>query len=225
MGLASYTELRAAIADWLNRADLDAQIPDFVKLAESTLNRMLRDGRMVSRATLALTSGQATLPTDLLDVSYVVVSTDNTLPLEPVTPQQLMILRRSRLRAAGTPKFYSVIGRNILTAPIPSSATSLVVSYYAAVPALASNASNWVLENHPDLYLYLSLMHAAPFLKDEQRMAVFQSSVAMQIQQAASRAESLSLESFRVPGISLLSPGDMPGALPGSTPVANPAKQ
>lgn len=225
MGLASYTELRSAIADWLNRADLDAQIPDFVKLAESTLNRMLRDGRMVSSATLTLTSGQATLPTDLLDVSYVVVSTDNTLPLEQVTPQQLMILRRSRLRAAGTPKFYSVIGRNILTAPIPSSATSLVVSYYAAVPSLASNASNWVLENHPDLYLYLSLMHAAPYLKDEARMAVFQSSVAMQIQQAASRAESLSLESFRVPGISLLSPGDMPGALPGSTPVANPAKQ
>lgn len=225
MALTTYTELRAAIADWLNRADLDAQIPDFIKLAESTLNRMLRDGRMVTSTSLSLTSGATAMPADLLDVSYVAISTDNTAPLEQVTPQQLMILRRSRMRTSGTPRFYSVIGRNILTAPIPAVATSLAVTYYAAIPPLATSSTNWVLEYHPDIYLYLSLMHAAPYLKDEARMAVFQSAVAAQIQQAAARAESLSLESFRVPGLSLMSPGDLPGVMPVSTPVAVPAKQ
>lgn len=209
MAITTYTELRSAIADWLNRADLDAQIPDFIALAESTLNRVLRDGRMVTSASLLLSSGAIALSTDALDVVYVNVSGDNTQTLEQVSPTQMMILRRSRLRAAGAPRFFAMVGRSILVAPIPSSATTLVVNYFQTIPPLASNSTNWLLTYHPDLYLYVSLMHAAPFLKDEARFAVLQGAVASQIRDAAMRSESLSLDTLRVPGISLLSPGDM----------------
>ena len=42
MPLSNYTELTASIADTLNRDDLTAVIPDFIKLAEAQLNRDLR---------------------------------------------------------------------------------------------------------------------------------------------------------------------------------------
>ncbi len=38
MAITTYTELQAAIASWLNRGDLTAQIPDFIALAEADIN-------------------------------------------------------------------------------------------------------------------------------------------------------------------------------------------
>ena len=38
MALSNYTELQASIADTLNRDDLTAVIPDFVRLAEAPVS-------------------------------------------------------------------------------------------------------------------------------------------------------------------------------------------
>ena len=46
MALTTFDELKASIADFLNRDDLTAVIPDFVKLAETKMNRELRHWRM-----------------------------------------------------------------------------------------------------------------------------------------------------------------------------------
>ena len=43
MALTTYTELKAAIADWLNRSDLTSQIPDFITLAEAEMAWTNRD--------------------------------------------------------------------------------------------------------------------------------------------------------------------------------------
>jgi hypothetical protein len=40
MAINNYTELVAAIAEWLARDDLTARIPDFVTLAEAKINRV-----------------------------------------------------------------------------------------------------------------------------------------------------------------------------------------
>ena len=46
--------------------------------------------------------------------------------------------------------------------------------YYGKIPSLsASNATNQILENFPDVYLYGSLVHSAPFLGDDQRLQVW----------------------------------------------------
>ena len=42
MALSNYTELKASIADFLNRDDLTSVIPDFITLAESQINRDIR---------------------------------------------------------------------------------------------------------------------------------------------------------------------------------------
>ena len=71
MAITTYAELQTAIGDWLNRADLDQKIPDFIRLAESTLNDVLRQADMVTQSTgVTITSGRATLPADALEVVY-----------------------------------------------------------------------------------------------------------------------------------------------------------
>ena len=42
MALSTYTELKASVADWLNRTDLTSVIPDFIALAEAQIERTLR---------------------------------------------------------------------------------------------------------------------------------------------------------------------------------------
>ena len=50
MALSNYSELQSAVADWLERGDLTARIPDFIRLAEVQLNRLLRTNPQKLRA-------------------------------------------------------------------------------------------------------------------------------------------------------------------------------
>lgn len=208
MAITTYAELQQTIADWLNRADLDQQIPDFIRLAESTLNDVLRTSHMITQATLTVTSGRVTLPTDAIEIAYVQVASTEGEPLEQITPQQLVMLRRSRTRAAGNPRFFAIVGREALVTPTPASG-SIDVDYYQQIPALADdNTSNWLLSNAPHVYLYTSLLHATPFLMDDVRYQVFQNSVSQQVMNAVKSNQTLSFDDIKSAGFSLRSPAD-----------------
>ena len=52
MALSTYTELKTAIANWLNRSDLTDEISDdFIKLVESEYNAKLRIKAMLNSKT------------------------------------------------------------------------------------------------------------------------------------------------------------------------------
>lgn len=209
MAITTYSDLQQTIADWLNRADLDQQIPDFIQLAESTLNDVLRSSYMVSSTTVALSSGRATLPTGALEIIYTQVEDSPTQPLEQISPQQLVMLRRARTRAAASPRFYAVIGRELVVTPTPSEATSLDVDFYEQIPALGdSNTSNWLLDEAPHVYLYTSLLHATPFLMDDARYQVFNNAVSQQVISAVRSSQTLSFDDMKSAGFSLTSPSD-----------------
>lgn len=207
MGVSTYTELKASIADWLNRADLTAMIPDLVTLAESTLNRVMRNTRMVTTASLTATTKTVACPTDMLEPLLLEVTTGGA-PLEQVNIDQLVALRRHRTRTAGPPKFFALIGRNIELAPAPAASTGLTLAYYQSIPALASNETNWLLTYHPDLYLYTALLHAAPYLKDDARVAVFGSMLTQQVQAAIAQNTVATFDLGKTPGSSMDTPSD-----------------
>jgi hypothetical protein len=189
MALSTYADLKAAVADWLTRADLEQQIPDFIKLAEATLNKVLRSSRMTANAAVSVAANtrRASAPTDMLEPIYVQLAADEDYPLEQVSPEQLTVLRRSRMRATGMPRFYAVVGRWIEVAPTPAVQTTLDVAYYQTIPSLpAAGDSNWLLTYDPDLYLYTTLLHAAPFLQDEGRASLFGNLLAQQVAAAVS---------------------------------------
>lgn len=210
MAITTYAELQTAIGDWLNRADLDQKIPDFIRLAESTLNDVLRSADMVVQATSqTITSGRADLPSDALELVYAQVAGAEDEPLEQITPQQLTMLRRTRTRDAANPRFFAIIGRKIAVTPTPSSG-SLDIDYYQRIPALTdSNTTNWLLTDAPHMYLYTSLLHATPFLMDDARYAVFQNTVSQQVMAAVKSNTTLSLDDMKTGGFSLSAPTDV----------------
>lgn len=210
MAITSYSTLKTAIADWLNRADLDQQIPDFVALAESTLNDILRSSFMVTSSPVAITAGKASLPSTALEIVYAQVASTPAEPLEQVTPQQLMMLRRARTKSAANPRFFAVVGRNVLVTPSPSGALSVDLDYYQKIPALSdASPTNWLLTEAPHVYLYTALLHATPFLMDDARYAVFQNAVSQQVMSAVRSSQTLSFDDVKTAGFSLKSPSDI----------------
>lgn len=211
MALSTYADLKAAVADWLTRADLEQQIPDFIKLAEATLNKVVRSSRMTANAAVTVNANarKGTAPADMLEPIYVQLAADEDYPLEQVSPEQLTVLRRSRMRSTGMPRFYAVVGRSIEVAPTPASQITLDVAYYQAIPTLsAPTDANWLLTYDPDLYLYTTLLHAAPFLQDEGRASLFGNLLAQQVAAAVQQNKTVSLDA-RTPGPSLNSPSDI----------------
>ncbi len=200
MSLTTYTGLLASIASWLNRDDMDDISPDFVRLAEGTLNKVIRSTHMVTNTTVMPSTYRVSVPDDMMEPIYLQVQSDTSAPLEQVSPEQLIELRRGRMRTAATPRSYAVIGRYFHFAPAPSGSTTINVAYYASLPPLSENATNWLLDKHPDLYLYTSLLHAAAWLRDDERIQLFAGFVSNQVSAAVRQNDLVAMDGIKIPG-------------------------
>ncbi len=167
----SYAGLKASVADWLNRADLAAVIPDFITLAEGQMNRRLRVRRMVATASASISAAYESLPADFAGALAVTFSDGRQLDF--LTPDALAQKTFLHQPSPAEPTHYSVVGTQFQFYPPPDQAYRALLTYYQALPPLAANASNWLLATAPDAYLYGALTQAAPYLKDDTRIPIW----------------------------------------------------
>jgi len=174
MALSTYTELKASVADWLNRSDLTAAIPDFISLAESQMERVLRTRQMIVRSNASFNVEFGATPADFLEVkSFKLSGTNPITPLSFLTIDA-MDLESSKLSATGKPRFFSVVGTQFRLAPTPDTNYATELTYYAKLSKLSASVStNFILDSSPDAYLYGSLLQAAPYLQDDNRIPVW----------------------------------------------------
>jgi len=171
MALSTYTELRTSIADWLNRSDLSATIPDFISLAEAQIERTLRTRQMIVRANASFTSEYSAVPADFLEVKTLKLTSTNPLtPLEFLSSDD-MDQARSHYTASGKPRFFSVVGNQLRISPTPDGTYTAELTYFAKLTKLSDSVTNnWLLTSSPDIYLYGALLQAAPYLQDDARI-------------------------------------------------------
>ncbi|WP_393922898.1 hypothetical protein [Pseudomonas fluorescens] len=174
MSITNYAELQVSVASWLNRGDLSANIPDFITLAETQLNTDLKTRAMEAKTTLATVAGVNTvaLPTDMLEMRRLQVVGTYNQPLSYRSPDEMSIDFAANTSAQ--PVVFTVIGGNIELAPIPDGVYSLELTYQQRIPALSgTNATNWLLTNWPNAYLFASLLAATPFIMNDARIATW----------------------------------------------------
>ena len=181
MALSNYTELQASVADFLNRSDLTSVIPDFFTLSEADFNRSIRVREMSVRTRGPIDGQYVKLPPDFLEMRNIELLTDPVTPLAYKNLQNLDIHRAAD--STGRPLYYSIMQNNIEFAPVPDADYTVEIVYYQKVPALAVNSTNWLLDNHPDAYLYGSLMHSAPYLHADERVGLWAGKYQQIIQQ------------------------------------------
>ena len=174
MALDSFANLKLSIADWLNRDDLTAVIPDFIKLAETQLNREIRHYKMHNKATANIETQYSATPTDWLQsVRFHLNDTSKTL-LKQTSAEEIAKLRDDADDSKGKPQYYAHVGDLIEVFTTPDQNYEGELLYYQKIETLSdTNTSNWLLQMSPDAYLYGSLLQASPYLQADERMAVW----------------------------------------------------
>lgn len=154
--------LKAEIALWLDRDDLEARIPTFVAMAEAEFNRELRTPQMERTLTFSASDEDQPLPSDYLAMRNIYIEGSPDRPLRGMAPTAQRIEFDG---SSGTPQAYILVSGGLRLVPPPSSAILLTMDYFGRIDALSAVApSNWLLENHPDAYLYGALFYAEAYL-------------------------------------------------------------
>lgn len=186
--ITNYSTLQSAIADYLNRADLTSQIPMFIQFVEADLNTRLRCREMVVRATTTSDEEFVELPPDFLQALNLQIVGGKT-PLRYVTLDEADQIKAAQIYTQVV--VYTIVDDAIELVPAPATNVEIEMVYYQKVPSLSNvETTNWLLMKSPDVYLYGALVHAAPFLMDDQRVNTFASFYSQ-------RVEALNLDSDR----------------------------
>lgn len=187
MAISTYDTLKSGVADFLNRDDLTAVIPTFIDMAQGQINRDVRHWKMQKNTNLSsVAAGIYNFPSDWLETKDLKFAPDlvgslDFYNLEYASQNTFNEREQNSNGLTGNPKYYTLRAHAGTTQAIlfPKPAATeelrnfLVIDYLAENQLDESNQTNWLITDSPDVYLYASLIHAAIYLKDDERLALF----------------------------------------------------
>lgn len=173
MSISNYAELQTAVSNWLHRSDLGSVLPDLILLGEKRIFREIRIRDMETAINSTISSGVIAVPSDYLDLKFAYIDGNPTQQLQRATASQ--VYTNYPVRASGAkPRLIAREGANFIFGPYPDADYTVKGIYYAEPTSIQSTA-NAVFTANPDLYLYASLVEAAKYINDEQRLALWDS--------------------------------------------------
>ncbi len=173
--ITTLATLRTAVANWLNRAGdtvITSNIDDFIANFESNLlnstdetgKPLFRVREMEIRATTPLSGQFMALPTDFLQMRLLKVNSNPIQKLDYVSPEFLFETWVSNV--SGRALCYTITESELAFGPIPQSADTLEMWYYAFARLTDAAPTNWLITKYPNIYLYGALTEAAEFIDD-----------------------------------------------------------
>jgi hypothetical protein len=185
----TFTTLKQDVQRYLERGNTLAsdpivfeQIPRLINLAERRIARELKIEGFINVVTGTLSSGQSVYPKpdrwrDTVSMSIGTGTGNNTRKV--LFARVYEYLRSYWPNAVETdePLFYSDYDySHWLLAPTPDADYPFEILYYELPPLLDESVqTNWITEYAPQLLLYGTLVEATPFLKNDERIPVWQS--------------------------------------------------
>lgn len=159
MALANYADLKSAVAKRVHRTDLASLMDDFVSLAEVRINSDITHPRQEAVVTGTMATSVA-LPSDAVSIrSLIWVSGTTRRTLQP-----LALEGYGAMNIAGSPEGYVIVSDTFRAIPYTSAGTYELV--YMKRWALGTTSTNWLMTNHPDVYLYATLIEVAQHTRE-----------------------------------------------------------
>lgn len=174
-----YNSLVSTVATRLDRTDLSTIIPDCVARAEDEIFAKLRSSPvrpMQKLATGSIITATFAAPGDFADVLQLLVSsgTDSWqmvrlgLDADPDYYATRSLPYRTQYDSSKI-RHYVIVGSTFTLPQAPTSPLSYTLRYFGIPANLSSgNITNWVIENHADVYEFGTLMHAARHIRDDE---------------------------------------------------------
>ena len=146
MALATYSDLKTSIANWLNRSDLTSEISeDFIVLTEKDFNSKLRIRKMnETDSSFTINSETVALPTGFLQVrDFYILQGGTKYALKYITPAQMDQIKGGS--TSGMPSTFTILGDYFRFAPYPSASSTVVINYSKDIYALpVRTPSNYI---------------------------------------------------------------------------------
>lgn len=189
MSIANYSDLQQAVKDWLQRGDLDSFAPDLIRLAETKIfadlmRLVIKPREMELEQTGVFSGGTLPIPSGYKAMRRFYIEFGGiSYTLKYISPSKMGNINSSgspyaAATSGGSPYFYTTKGANFEIKPTPSTTGQYVLEYYGTPDLLSATPTNWLLTNYPNVYLYASLLQAAPRIKDATRIAMWASAYA-----------------------------------------------
>jgi len=176
----TYDTLVENIQSYLERTD-DAtleKIPTFIMLAEQVIASQIKFLGNLTVNTSTMVQGEATIVKPARWHKTVSVNITVDGQRRPVLLRRYEYLRQywPDPTEEDTPLYYTDYDyTHWLVAPTPDAAYNFEVLYYERVQPLdSSNQTNWFTVYAPQALLYGSLLQAMPFLKNDERIPMWQ---------------------------------------------------
>lgn len=166
--VTDYQSLQDAVAGTLHRsddADITANVPLWIQMAEADLNDRLLLRNMEQEDTLASVADQnyVALPSGYVSpIALWLVVDSERIELSPALPQELPYYSTS-----GQPRRWSIDGANIRFDCPADAVYSVPFRYLKSSSLSATNTTNALLLKRPDLYLYAAMWQACLFTEDD----------------------------------------------------------
>jgi len=184
----TFTTLQEDIRRYLERGATYAsdpvvyeQIPRLINLAERRISRELKIQGFINVVTGTLTVGQSVYSKpdrwrDTVSINIGTGNQNNTRKVLFSRAYEYLLSYWPDRTATDQPIFYSDYDYDHwLIAPTPDEEYPFEILYYELPPLLDDVVqTNWLTEYAPQLLLYGSLLEATPFLKNDERINVWQ---------------------------------------------------
>lgn len=182
--MTTLAQLKTSVDAWLIRDDVAVSGSDFNQILLNAESEIALEYRFIVQeqsTTLNFTGRSADLPADFLEARNPFID-DNVRRFEYKTPQAI---RESSTWETGRTNAYSLEGgggtapddrvRMIIAGPASaSSPLDVEVNYYARFAALVNDPdTNWLLQNHFNVYLFECLMQAAIYIQEGELTAKY----------------------------------------------------
>lgn len=184
----TFTTLKEDLQRYLERGTSYAsdpvvfeQIPRLINLAERRIARELKIEGFINVVSGTLIAGQAVLNKpdrwrDTVSINIGTGTNNDTRKFVFARGYEYLRSYWPDATQSAEPEFYGEYDYNHwLVVPTPDAAYPFEILYYELPPLLDEETqTNWLTEYAPQLLLYAALVEATPFLKNDERIPVWQ---------------------------------------------------
>lgn len=172
MAISTYSELKTAVQDWMDRTDISGNVADFISLAEATFNRELK--MVETDVTLTGTIGSRAIDIS----SYDIIEPDALWLVDPNQTQEVKLVEQPDghfpyYSANGYPTIWAIDGDYINFDSPLDTAYTFRFRYVGKFALSDSATTNKLLTDHPDIYLCGSIVWGSMFVEDDARIQKF----------------------------------------------------
>ena len=197
--MTTRTKLASDLTEWLQSADVSSAIifDSLLRITEARIKRKIWPREREITRELNLIDQRTDLPSDYVKLRALTLDSQLNRQIDYYTPESL---RKSPIWinggsfSTGQPQGFTIEGNQLVLAPAPTEDAPVKVFfiYHAYYEKLTSGAAtNWLLQEHYDIYLWSMLQTAAIQQQDSELETKYKSELdaaVLEFNRAANRA-------------------------------------